>query len=123
LFLVVLALPRVFCGGLRPSSSRAAARVKSSYSSRGGVTLNDVEVPSYGELRRFALPALTLWISGPLLTLIDTSAVGLSAAAGDAGVLEIAALGPATSLCDGAGFLFAFLNIATTNLYVRSAVY
>ncbi|KAJ8599652.1 hypothetical protein CTAYLR_005397 [Chrysophaeum taylorii] len=70
-----------------------------------------------GELLRFGLPALALWVSGPLLTLIDTSAVGITS---KDSALDIAALGPATSLCDAAGYVFAFLNVAATNLLASS---
>ena len=55
-----------------------------------------------------------LWISGPLRTLIDTSAVGLASGAKDS-ALEIAALGPGGSVCEGATYFYTFLNIATTN--------
>lgn len=75
--------------------------------------------PPRSELVRFALPALGIWLGSPLLSLVDTSAVGLSAAAG-AGASQLAALGPATTFCDGAAYLFAFLNTATTNLYASA---
>ena len=75
--------------------------------------------PSAVELRRFALPALALWMGGPALSLIDTAAIGLTAAPG-AGATQLAALGPATTFCDGATYLFAFLNVATTNLYASA---
>ena len=70
--------------------------------------------PTLQELAAFAGPAIVLWISGPLLTLIDTSAVGLASGAKDS-ALEIAALGPGGSVCDGATYFYTFLNIATTN--------
>ena len=70
--------------------------------------------PTLRELAAFAGPAIVLWISGPLLTLIDTSAVGLASGAKDS-ALEIAALGPGGSVCDGATYFYTFLNIATTN--------
>ena len=70
--------------------------------------------PTLRELASFAGPAVVLWISGPLLTLIDTSAVGLASGAKDS-ALEIAALGPGGSVCDGATYFYTFLNIATTN--------
>ena len=76
------------------------------------------EIPTKTILE-FALPALGLWLSQPLLSLIDTSAVGLSAAPGT-GALQLAALGPATTFCDGSTYLFAFLNTATTNLYASA---
>ena len=77
------------------------------------------EAPSTKTLAKFALPALALWLSGPLLSLVDTSAVGLSALPG-AGATQIAALGPACTFCDGSIYLFAFLNVATTNLYASA---
>ena len=70
--------------------------------------------PTLRELAAFAGPAIVLWISGPLLTLIDTSAVGLASGAKNS-ALEIAALGPGGSVCDGATYFYTFLNIATTN--------
>ena len=72
--------------------------------------------PTLREILRFALPCLGLWISGPLLSLVDTMSVGLTAKAG-AGAQSLGALGPATTFIDGATYLFAFLNVATTNLY------
>jgi len=94
----------------------AAAAADGERPARGGAGASG---PSLGELRNFALPALGLWISGPLLTLIDTSAVGLCSPAAES-ALEIAALGPGGSVCDGASYAFAFLNIATTNLYASA---
>ena len=75
--------------------------------------------PTSRSLVKFALPALALWLSGPLLSLVDTSVVGLSAPIG-AGASQLAALGPATTFCDGTTYLFAFLNTATTNLYASA---
>eukprot|EP00547_Thalassionema_nitzschioides_P002189 CAMPEP_0194214740 /NCGR_PEP_ID=MMETSP0156-20130528/16081_1 /TAXON_ID=33649 /ORGANISM="Thalassionema nitzschioides, Strain L26-B" /LENGTH=521 /DNA_ID=CAMNT_0038943071 /DNA_START=24 /DNA_END=1586 /DNA_ORIENTATION=+ len=73
-------------------------------------------LPTMTDYRKFALPCLALWVAGPLLSLIDTSFVGLS---GDASMsaTQVAALGPATTFIDGATYLFAFLNVASTNLY------
>ena len=76
-------------------------------------------LPTRAALKRFALPALGLWLSSPLLSLVDTSAVGISAPPGR-GALQLAALGPATTFCDGAAYLWAFLNVATTNLYATA---
>ena len=72
--------------------------------------------PSLTDFRKFALPCLGLWVAQPLLSLVDTVFVGLS---GDAATSasQLAALGPATTFVDGATYLFAFLNVATTNLY------
>lgn len=74
------------------------------------------DVPALAQYRKFALPCLGLWIAGPLLSLVDTAFIGLS---GDSSTSaqQLAALGPATTFFDGATYLFAFLNVATTNLY------
>ena len=77
------------------------------------------KAPDGAAIRRFAIPALGLWLNGPLLSLVDTSAVGLSALPGT-GATQLAALGPATTFCDGAIYLFAFLNVATPNLYASA---
>jgi Na+-driven multidrug efflux pump len=91
--------------------------------SRGGgteVVLTSLDQqPTLMQILRFALPCLALWIAQPLLSLVDTITVGLSAAPG-AGAAQLGALGPATTFIDGATFLFAFLNTATTNLYASS---
>lgn len=75
--------------------------------------------PTLKELYNFCLPCLGLWISGPLLSLVDTAAVGLTAKPG-MGAIELGALGPATTFIDGSTYLFAFLNVATTNLYASA---
>lgn len=76
-------------------------------------------LPTMAAYRKFALPCLGLWVSGPLLSLVDTAFVGLS---GDPSksAEQLAALGPATTFFDGATYLFAFLNVATTNLYASA---
>ena len=73
-------------------------------------------LPTLSALRQFYFPCLALWIAGPLLSLVDTASVGLSAGPGE-GAAQLGALGPATTFIDGATYLFAFLNVATTNLY------
>lgn len=50
---------------------------------------------------------------------MDTSFVGLSASAGGSAT-QLAALGPATTFIDGSLYLFAFLNVATTNLFASA---
>ena len=72
-------------------------------------------LPTLADFRKFAIPCLGLWVAQPLLSLVDTAFVGLSASGQSAA--QLAALGPATTFFDGATYLFAFLNVATTNLY------
>lgn len=62
----------------------------------------------------FAGPALGIWLSGPMMSLIDTAVVGNNSS------LELAALGPGTILCDQTCYVFMFLSIATSNLIATS---
>ncbi|CAI5969661.1 unnamed protein product [Closterium sp. NIES-64] len=58
----------------------------------------------------FAGPAMGIWLSHPIMSLIDTAVVGQGCST------ELAALGPGTVMCDQVSFLFMFLSIATSNL-------
>jgi hypothetical protein len=54
-------------------------------------------LPTLGQYRKFAIPCLALWVAGPLLSLVDTTFVGLSGSASQS-AQQLAALGPATTL-------------------------
>ena len=54
-------------------------------------------LPTIRQYLKFALPCLGLWVANPLLSLVDTAFVGLSAKEG-ASSAQLAALGPATTL-------------------------
>ena len=76
-----------------------AKQQQSTYPLRAEVAdSSETPEPTLRDLASFAGPAVVLWISGPLLTLIDTSAVGLASGAKNS-ALEIAALGPGGSVC------------------------
>ena len=77
-------------------------------------------LPTLADYRKFAIPCLGLWVAQPLLSLVDTAFVGLSARVPAQSAAQLAALGPATTFFDGATYLFAFLNVATTNLYATA---
>ncbi|KAL2329007.1 hypothetical protein Fmac_022434 [Flemingia macrophylla] len=62
------------------------------------------------EIVMFTAPATGLWICGPLMSLIDTAVIGQRSS------LELAALGPATVVCDYMSYVFMFLSIATSNM-------
>ena len=68
-------------------------------------------LPSVAELAAFCLPTLGIWLSSPLLSLIDTSVVGISCVE-----TELAALAPSTKLCDYVAFFCTVIAAATTNL-------
>eukprot|EP00537_Pseudo-nitzschia_pungens_P002015 CAMPEP_0172357142 /NCGR_PEP_ID=MMETSP1060-20121228/1525_1 /TAXON_ID=37318 /ORGANISM="Pseudo-nitzschia pungens, Strain cf. cingulata" /LENGTH=688 /DNA_ID=CAMNT_0013077659 /DNA_START=308 /DNA_END=2374 /DNA_ORIENTATION=+ len=71
-------------------------------------------LPSYKQLIAFTATTILIWLSEPLLSLVDTTIVGLKASAKSA-VVQIAALGPATTLFDSLIYTTYFLAIATTN--------
>ncbi|KAF8410514.1 hypothetical protein HHK36_003044 [Tetracentron sinense] len=66
------------------------------------------------EIAIFAAPATGLWICGPLMSLIDTAVIGLGSS------VELAALGPATVVCDYLSYVFMFLSISTSNMVATS---
>lgn len=65
-------------------------------------------------VRTMTLPVLCMWLTSPLLSLIDTASVGNAAS-----LVELAALGPATSICDYGTYFFGFMSLATTNLVAK----
>eukprot|EP00884_Botryococcus_braunii_P015914 jgi/Botrbrau1/3005/Bobra.0070s0004.2 len=69
---------------------------------------------SITELLRFTAPTLGIWMINPILSLVDTSVVGTRSA------IELAALGPGTSLCDSLSYVCTFLATATTNMLALS---
>lgn len=70
-----------------------------------------LEAPDVKKVLRFAIPAIGVWLCSPLLSLIDTSAVGLLS-----GTAQQAALNPAVAITDYGSLLVAFIYTATTNL-------
>jgi len=70
-----------------------------------------LEAPSVSSIIKFAVPAVGVWLCSPLLSLIDTSAVGILS-----GTVQQAALNPATAVTEYAAFLIAFLYTGSTNL-------
>lgn len=70
-----------------------------------------LEVPSVKSISKFAIAALGVWLCSPILSLIDTSAVGLLS-----GTAQQAALNPAVSVTEYTALLIAFMYTGTTNL-------
>jgi hypothetical protein len=71
--------------------------------------------PGLAALIAFAIPAVGMRITGPILSLIDTSIVG---AFGNPNLL--AAMTPGTIAVDSSAYMFMFLGIATTNMVANS---
>lgn len=74
-------------------------------------TVEQFAPPSVRKILKFAVPAIGVWLCGPLLSLIDTSSVGLLT-----GTTQQATLNPAVAATDYAALLIAFLYTATANL-------
>lgn len=70
-----------------------------------------IEAPKLSKIIKFAIPAIGVWMCSPLLSLIDTSSVGLLS-----GTAQQAALNPAVAVTDYSALLVAFMYTATTNL-------
>jgi Na+-driven multidrug efflux pump len=70
-----------------------------------------ITAPSVRKIISFAIPAIGVWLCNPLLSLIDTSIVGIYS-----GTIQQAALNPAVAVTDYAALLMAFLYTGTTNL-------
>lgn len=60
----------------------------------------EIETPNVKKILKFAVPAIGVWLCGPLLSLIDTSTVGLFS-----GTFQQAALNPAVAVTDYAALL------------------
>jgi Na+-driven multidrug efflux pump len=102
--------------GARAAGPGTATALKSEAPARADLPKKLPALPTLDQYRKFALPCLGLWVAGPMLSLVDTAFIGLSGTASESAA-NLAALGPATTFFDGATYLFAFLNVATTNLY------
>jgi len=84
----------------------------------GEVTAAEIKLypdtPTFRECLAFTLPALGIYICSPLMSLIDASFIGRASS------VELAALGPASSISDSAPLPLLFLSIASTNLIAKS---
>jgi Na+-driven multidrug efflux pump len=74
-------------------------------------TVQEGDIPDLRKIIKFAIPAVGVWLCSPLLSLIDTSSVGLLS-----GTIQQAALNPAVAITDYGCLLVAFMYTATTNL-------
>ena len=81
-------------------------------------TESTAAAPTYRQLLVFMSTTVLIWLSEPLLSLVDTTVVGLTQ--GGAAVTQLASLGPATTLLDSLLYLTYFLAIATTNQIAAS---
>lgn len=117
---------------LQSVSSQSKSTSTSSMMTMTGPLLG---LPSYGRITFFSATTFLIWVSEPLLSLVDSVAVGryagtsiassssslssISSSTGGApnlsSVIQLAALGPATTLCDSSIYLMLCISMATTN--------
>ncbi|KAK9942724.1 hypothetical protein M0R45_008374 [Rubus argutus] len=112
--------PRLCSTPIRRRSIRPVVACSSGIddASAAEITGGDLESQSIWnqmkEIVMFTGPATGIWISGPLMSLIDTVVVGQGSS------VELAALGPGTVMCDNMSYIFMFLSIATSNMVATS---
>ena len=75
----------------------------------------EVVVPSVRQILAFAVPAVAIYLLSPLLSVIDTSTVGIFA-----GTAQQAALNPATAVADYSARGLVFLYAGTTHMISSS---
>ena len=88
-----------------------------------------VGLPSYRRIIWFVATTFLIWVSEPLLSLVDSAAVGRyagltstqsSSSPNLSSVVQLAALGPATTVCDSSIYLTLFIAMATTNKLAKA---
>ena len=77
-------------------------------------------IASYKSIITFVATTVLIWLSEPILSLVDTTVLGRFGSSSSAAVIQLAALGPATLLIDSAVYLTYFLAIATTNQLAKA---
>ena len=96
---------------LQDKREQHAARQQINKDTNNSSASAPADVPRYRQLIHFWSTTLLIWLSEPLLSLVDTTVVGLQPAS----LLQLAAMGPATTLMDTALYMTYFLAICTTN--------
>ena len=75
-------------------------------------------VPTYRSMMIFIGTTILIWLSEPLLSLVDTTVVGQTVSNA---VVQLASLGPATLLTDSLIYGTYFLAMATTNMMANAS--
>jgi Na+-driven multidrug efflux pump len=115
-FSTALLPPKIQFLKVKLSSSRHYASTSSSAAVLKDGSSKQTTVPTALDLLKFGLPTLGIWLLQPILSLIDTSVIGMSASSATS-VLQLAALGPGIAWIDSSAYLCQFMGMATTNLY------
>ncbi|KAL7431692.1 hypothetical protein ACHAXH_002133 [Discostella pseudostelligera] len=98
---------------------------QSSQPSDATTTTPFVGLPSYSRILTFVAATFLIWVSEPLLSLVDSAAVGryagkTSGTTNLSSVVQLAALGPATTVCDSCIYLTLFLSMAATKKLAKA---
>lgn len=81
-----------------------------------------IGLPSFKRIFFFVASTIVIWVSEPLLSLVDSAAVGryATSSSSQSSVIQLAALGPATMLVDSTMYLTTFISMATTNKLAKA---
>jgi len=102
---------------LNKSVATFAAMPASDSTADGQASSSSSSSPVGWDIVKMTLPLLAVWLSSPVLSVVDTAVVGRTA-----GMAELAALGPATALCDMGTYFFNFLSLVTTSRVAHALV-
>lgn len=94
----IFTIPRVHKEGMEDDTEHTLFFKEEDKKEEGSTSL--IEAPTVKNIIRFAIPAIGIWLCGPLLSLIDTSAVGMLS-----GTSQQAALNPAITITDDGALL------------------
>ena len=90
------------------AAAAAAAEADAASEEDDEETEEDTGNASVRDLLRFTMPTMAIWLCDPLLSLVDTSVVGLSS-----GTIELAAIAPG-SVYSGYPVSYTHLTLPTT---------
>ena len=118
----------------QPSQTTQENLTSTSKNSSSSSTPNVIGLPTTKQMLVFIATTVLVWVSEPLLSLVDSAVVGRFAGRAShtinngsalspnlSSVIQLAALGPATMLCDSSIFLTYFIGLAATNQIARAS--
>jgi Na+-driven multidrug efflux pump len=73
------------------------------------------KIPTSWDFIKFMIPVFAMYLANPLLSMVDTAAVGRWCDS-----KALASLGPGTAVCDMMCYLASFMAVATTNLFAAA---
>lgn len=100
--------------GARALASSTAPSLRVVLPAASETQLQSPPTPSLNQCFSFAVPAMGIYIAGPLMSLIDAAFIGQTSS------VALAALGPASAISDSGPYLLLFLAVAATSLAAKA---